>query len=205
MEERMEPAAATGTRKPITRRTEKRLKAMTHPLRRSILRAIIEWGRPVSPKEVADGLRTDLKSVSYHCRELVKYGCIEKVRTEQVRGAVKSFYVATDRHLIDDEEWNDLPHELREGALADFMEPIVSDFTRAAKDGILGEDSLWHITRTPIHALDAQGLEDLLAAHRELYDRVGDIHAESLERLRASEEEPIMVSSNQACFKVRNF
>jgi hypothetical protein len=143
--------------------------------------------------------------VSYHCRELVKYDCIEKVRTEQVRGSVKSYYVPTDRHLIDNEEWDALPAELRQGALADFMQPIVDDFTTAAKDGILGHDSDWHITRTPIHALDAQGLVQLLAAHRDLYERVADIHAASLDRLDESGEEPIKVSSSQACFKVRDF
>ena len=198
-------ATGTAAKMPIARRTEKRLKAMSHPLRRAVFRTFIEWGGEVSPKEVADRMGVDLKSISYHCRELVKYDCIEKVRTEQIRGSVKTYYVPTDRHLIDDEEWGALPVELRQGALVDFMQPIVDDFTSAAKDGILGEDSNWHITRTPIHALDAQGLEELLAAHRDLYDRVADIHTASLERLGQSGEEPIKVSSSQACFKVRDF
>jgi hypothetical protein len=191
--------------KPASRRAENRLKVMSHPLRRAILRFMIEWGKPVSPVEIGRGLDVDLKLVSYHCRELVKFDCIEKVGVEQVRGALKSFYVPTDRHLIDDDEWADLDPSLREGALIDFMEPMVRDFTDAVKDGILGEDALWHITRTPVHAIDQQGLEELLAAHRELYERVAVLQAESLERMGESGEEPVMVSTSQACFKVRTF
>jgi len=192
-------------KRPITRRTEKRLKAMSHPIRRAVFRTVIEWGGEVSPKEIADRLGIDIKKVSYHCRELAKYDCIEKVRTEQVRGASKGYYVPTDRHLIDDGEWDSLPPELRQGALADFMQPAVDDFTAAAKDGILGEDEKWHITRTPIHAMDHQGLDELLTAHRELYERVADIQSASLDRLQASGDEPIKVSSSQMCFKVRDF
>jgi hypothetical protein len=85
------------------------------------------------------------------------------------------------------------------------MQPIVDDFSDAVKDGIPGEDGQWHITRTPIHAVDSQGLDELLAAHMELYERVNAIHSASRERMADSDEAPIKVSSNQACFKVRSF
>jgi hypothetical protein len=53
--------------------------------------------------------------------------------------------------------------------------------------------------------LDARVFEELLAAHRDLYERVADIHTASLGRLEESAEEPMKVSSSQACFKVRDF
>ncbi len=185
--------------------TEKRLQAMRHPIRRLMLRELRDRKRPTAPVELAAEIGVDLKMLSYHVRELVKYGAIEEVASEPVRGAVKHYYVATEQHLIDTDEWNAFDESQKEGALIDFMQPIVDDFSDAVKDGVLGEDGEWHITRTPIHAVDHQGLEELLAAHMELYERVNAIHAASLERMADSDEEPIKVSSNQACFKVRGF
>ena len=184
---------------------EKRLRAMMHPLRRLILRVIRDRKAPTAPVEVAEELGIDLRKVAYHFRELVRYDCIEKVRSEPVRGAMKNYYVATAQHVVETDEWEKVAPSLREGQLADFFQPLVDDFTAAVKDGILGEDAEWHITRTPIHALDSEGLAELLAAHRELWERVDVIQAESLERMRDSGEEPVKVSSNQACFKVRSF
>lgn len=185
--------------------SEKRLRAMTHPLRRLILRVIRDRKVPTAPVEVANELGVELQKVAYHIRELVRYDCVEKVHSEPVRGAVKNYYVATSQHVIETHEWNQVDPSLREGQLADFMQPVVDDFTAAVKDGILGEDEKWHITRTPIHAIDGQGLDELLAAHDQLLKFIDKIHAASLERMRENGEEPIMVSSSQACFKVRNF
>jgi DNA-binding transcriptional ArsR family regulator len=185
--------------------TEKRLQAMSHPIRRLMLRVLRDRKTPTAPVELASEMGVDLKLLSYHVRELVKYGAIEKVASEPVRGALKHYYVATDQHLIDTGEWSAFDESQKEGALIDFMQPLVDDFSDAVKDGILGEDGQWHITRTPIHAVDSQGLEELLAAHMELYERVNAIHAASLERMVGSDATPIKVSSNQACFKVRTF
>ena len=109
------------------------------------------------------------------------------------------------QHLIETEEWDSVDPALREGQLADFFQPTIDDFTTAAKDGILGEDADWHITRTPIHAIDQQGLDELLRAHRKLWKSIDRIQAASLERMRESGEAPVKVSSSQACFKVRSF
>jgi DNA-binding MarR family transcriptional regulator len=189
----------------VTAAGEKRLKAMMHPLRRLILRVIRDRKVPTAPVEVANELGVDLQKVAYHCRELVRYGCIEKVRSEPVRGAIKNYYVATAQHVIETDEWEKVAPSLREGQLADFFQPLVDDFTAAVKDGILGKDADWHITRTPVHAIDQKGLEELLAAHRQLWERIDTIQAASLERMSATDEEPIKVSSSQACFKVRTF
>ena len=140
--------------------TEKRLQAMGHPIRRLMLRVLRDRKAPTAPVELANELGVDLKLLSYHVRELVKYDLIEKVASEPVRGALKHYYVATDRHLIDTGEWGAFDENQKEGALIDFMQPIVDDFSDAVKDGILGEDGQWHITRTPIHAVDSQGLRN---------------------------------------------
>jgi hypothetical protein len=73
------------------------------------------------------------------------------------------------------------------------------------KDGILGEDEKWHITRTPVHAIDGEGLGELLAEHDRLWKRIDEIQAAGLERMRTTGEQPVKVSSSQACFKIRSF
>jgi DNA-binding transcriptional ArsR family regulator len=184
--------------------TERRIKAMSHPLRRKVLQHIRDKGEK-SPVEVSWELAEELHSVSYHVRELLKLDYLERVRTEQVRGAIKSYYVATDQHLVDTAEWEELEPGEKEGMLVDFMQPIVDDFTAATKAGTLGRDGNWVITRTPIHATDEQGFKEMLDAHRELFERVLAIQRESLERMAESGEEPIAVSSGQTCFAMDSF
>lgn len=184
--------------------TNRRIKAMSHPLRREVLQHVRDKGER-SPVEVSWELGADLNSVSYHVRELAKLGYLERVRTEQVRGAVKNFYVATDQHFLDTDEWEELEPGEKEGMLVDFMQPIVDDFTAAVKAGTLGENADWLIMRTPIHATDTQGFEEMRDAHRELFERVLEIQRESLERMAESGEEPVAVSSGQTCFAMKSF
>lgn len=70
--------------------TQNRIKAMFHPLRAEAFRVIRDRG-PLSPAQVARELEGDVKDVSYHVRKLRDYGCLEEVRTQQVRGAVEHF------------------------------------------------------------------------------------------------------------------
>ena len=86
--------------------TENRIKAMSHPLRASILRILTE--RTASPAEMARDLDEDLSNVSYHTKQLVGFECVELVSTRPVRGALEHFYRATERHLIDTEDWETL-------------------------------------------------------------------------------------------------
>ena len=183
---------------------EKRVEAMKHPLRRAILRHLIEKGE-TSPVEISWALDEPLWSVSHHVRRLADLGCIERTKTEQVRGALKSFYVPAERHFVDNDEWDDLDVETKEGLVVDFMEPLVQDFTGSLLAGILARDDSWHITRSPISAMDRQGFEDLLKAHRALFDQVSVIQSESLQRMATSGEKSIAVSSGQACFEVAGF
>ena len=116
------------------------------------------------------------------------------VSEEKVRGAVKHSYRATERHLIDTDEWEDLDPVIREGLLADFMQPSVDDFTASAKSGILGASKSFHITRTPRSGNRSQGLDELLKVHKECFDRCLEVQARAAVRLAKSNEESICVS-----------
>lgn len=70
------------------------LVALRHPLRREILRAMADE-KPVSPREIARGLRRPLSNVSYHVRVLAECAAVSLVRTKPVRGSMQHFYCIT--------------------------------------------------------------------------------------------------------------
>lgn len=184
--------------------TDARRKAMSHPIRRAALRHYVEHG-PKAPVEVSNELGLDLSKVSYHTRTLVQLGCLELVAEQGVRGSIKHFYRATERHLVDKAEFEGLPATEREGVIGDAFQPIIDDVTKAASDGTLGQDGDFHITRIPIRALDRQGYEELLARHMELYEDTSEISRRAIERMAESGEESIAVSSGQTCFVMEGF
>lgn len=74
------------------------LLAVKHPLRRRVLRSVVERGddRSISPKQLADRIGLPLSNVSYHVRVLVDCGAVRLVDTQPVRGSLQHFYCATD-------------------------------------------------------------------------------------------------------------
>jgi DNA-binding transcriptional ArsR family regulator len=68
--------------------------ALGHPMRRQILREMIDSGGEVSPRELAAKLSEQLSALSYHVRVLAECRAVELVRTEQIRGSTQHFYRA---------------------------------------------------------------------------------------------------------------
>ncbi len=66
--------------------------ALGHPMRRRILREMLDSGSDFSPVELAAKLREDLSALSHHVRVLAECDAIELGRTEQIGGATKHFY-----------------------------------------------------------------------------------------------------------------
>src|SRR5215213_1855110 len=126
--------------------TENRIKAMSHPLRASILRILVE--RTASPAEMARELEEELSNVSYHTKQLVGFECAELVSTRPVRGALEHFYRATERHLIDTEEWDELDPLVAEDILCEIMQKSVDDFVVSRRADVIGADKDFHLTRT---------------------------------------------------------
>jgi DNA-binding transcriptional ArsR family regulator len=71
------------------------LLAISHPLRRRILRRLGERGGPTSPIQLADELGGPLGKVAYHVRVLWRLGALSAAGEQQVRGAVEHFYLST--------------------------------------------------------------------------------------------------------------
>jgi hypothetical protein len=68
--------------------------ALAHPLRRCILRHMVEVADEVSPRELAAELNQPLSRLSYHVKVLVQCRAIELVGTDPVRGSTQHFYRA---------------------------------------------------------------------------------------------------------------
>jgi DNA-binding transcriptional ArsR family regulator len=68
--------------------------ALGHPMRRRILREMLETGDELSPRELAGKLSEQLSALSYHVRVLAECKAVELVRTEQIRGSTQHFYRA---------------------------------------------------------------------------------------------------------------
>ena len=57
--------------------------ALSHPLRRRILRAMLERGGESTPGQLATALGEKLSALSYHVRALAECGAIELVEVER--------------------------------------------------------------------------------------------------------------------------
>jgi DNA-binding transcriptional ArsR family regulator len=181
--------------------TENRIRAMSHPLRAAILRILVE--RTASPAEMARELNEELSNVSYHAKQLVEFECAELVSTRPVRGALEHFYRATERHLIDTEEWEELDPVLAEDILCEIMQKVLDDFVASTRAQLIGADKDFHLTRTPL-VLDREGLQEALEAHERARLEILEIEARSAARMLESGEEGTNVSSCHSCFKMPN-
>lgn len=153
-------------------------KALSHPLRQRLLVALD--GRVASPSDLAEELGARLGDVSYHTRQLHIHGCLELVRTERRRGAIKHFYTASIRFELEDEQWRTLPPSARQRMAGEVVSDIWRDVSQASRENRLADDSV-HISRTPLR-LDQQGWDELGALLREVVERAQRLSDESAGR-----------------------
>lgn len=175
---------------------------MSHPTRANALRLLIERGE-MSPKEIAAEIGETISNVSYHCRRLVKLDCAECVREERVpgKGAVQHFYIATDRHLLTDEDWGAMDPIVGRGILEDITDKIFDDYSTSISKGILGGDEKFHLTRTPL-VLDEEGIGEALRNSERWRLEQSEIERRSAERRSETDAPGISVSSSLAFFKM---
>src|SRR3954447_7594361 len=121
---------------------QNRIKAMNHPVRAAVLSILAE--RTSSPAEMARELDEDLSNVSCHTKQLVELECAELVSTRPVRGALEHFYRATERSLIDREEWDDLDPIIAESFLREIMQKALDDFVAAAQARTISNEGAFH-------------------------------------------------------------
>ena len=166
--------------KPATDISDPRVvKALNHPLRVEILRAI-EVNR-ASPVELSRRLDAPLGVVSYHVRVLADLGLIKLVKRTPRRGAVEHHYEAKAPVLLDDNVWKALPKAARRARNAPLLEQAGTADDKAVRSGAFDADSA-HVTLSTV-ALDERGQTELAAELSKVAERVQKISDAAAKRL----------------------
>jgi DNA-binding transcriptional ArsR family regulator len=173
--------AKTKTAETTTGVDPKLVRAIGHPLRLRLLTIFNE--RVASPSDLAAELGEPIGNVSYHTRILARLGCVELVRTKQVRGAVEHYYRAVVRPVFSDEDWAELPMSIRKSLAGAVLAEIADDMGAAASEGGFDRDEV-HLNRTTL-TLDRQGWQELNELLQGIHERALEIQAESAGRLHA--------------------
>jgi DNA-binding MarR family transcriptional regulator len=176
---------------------------MTHQLRAEAFRLIRDKG-PVSPKEVAQELEVEVKDLNYHIRKLEEFGCIEEVFTRKVRSVLEHFYVATELHMIDTDEWEELfeaEPEMAEFIVDDVVQSILDDYTASRRAGVVGTDNEFFIVRNP-HLLDREGVREAIEASEKYENAMVEVAARSAARRGEKETEDLPVCTSIVLFKM---
>src|SRR3954449_1456074 len=157
------------------------VRAIGHPLRLRLLTIFNE--RVASPSDLAAELGEPIGNVSYHTRILARLGCVELVKTKQVRGAVEHYYRAVVRPVFSDDDWAELPLSIRKSLAGAVLTEIADDMGASANAGGFDRDDV-HLSRTPL-TLDGRGWQDLNEALQGVAERALEIQAESAARLQS--------------------
>jgi hypothetical protein len=143
-------------------------------------------------------------NVSYHAKRLVALDCAELVGERKVRGAIEHRYRATERHLVETDEWDELvakSPELAQYLVGEYMQAILDDFTASARARMIGSDENFHLTRTPM-VVDAEGLRNGMEIQERCRLELLENERLSAERRSKNGAEAIHVSSCQGFFEM---
>lgn len=170
---------------------EELAKAIGHPVRALILAEAND--RVMSPSQFARRHDFDLSGVSYHFRELEKYGCLEEVATVPVRGANQHFFKATRGALFDGKAWDQLPETVRNRwsgkTVTHLLEAITDAMQRETFDERKDRALAWNK-----ETLDEQGWQEIANIFRDAtYKTMKEAEA-AKRRVDAGETEPIQAS-----------
>lgn len=168
--------------------------ALRHPIRVRILEVVNE--RDMSPKQfVNEGLAPDktpeaLSHVSYHFRELAKYGCLHVVRKIQRRGAVEHIYRGRARAYFSDAEWAKLSGEQRHEISTTMLQGMFARAEGAMLSGTFDSRSNRHLTWVAMD-LDERGWGELTETLANAFSAVEQIRHDAAKRLNEEDQQGI--------------
>lgn len=156
--------------------TTRMAKALSHPLRASILIRLNE--RAASPVQLSRMLDAPVARVAYHVKLLEELDCIELVELRPVRGSVEHIYKATRRVLFEDEDWQALPENARRGMSAEWFRNSFRSIARSMETGEFEKRRDTHFSYTPLE-LDEAGWRHVTERLMEVVKEALDITAEA--------------------------
>jgi hypothetical protein len=176
-----------------------RHKALAHPLRREIM-AFLITNSSGSPSQMHKKLDASLSDISYHCRQLVRYGAADLAETRPVkRGSPERIYVPALRPLLTTEEVEELSVPERQEFGGQCVELVIEDLRRGFSCGAFAKRADWVAVRNHLE-LDKQGHQRLIREHEQFLERSFEIQAESDARRVESGEPTTRVANSQLCF-----
>ncbi|HET7122197.1 MAG TPA: hypothetical protein VFI17_13220 [Solirubrobacterales bacterium] len=137
-------------------------RAMAHPTRIGILMSMNAPRRRLSPRMYADETGERLANSSYHFRELEKFGCIELVGTQPVRGATEHFYEPSKRAMAWTKAWKALPDWIKQNLSATALRGLVEAVGEAIDAGTFEAREDAHLSFDAIR-VDEQAWRELTA------------------------------------------
>lgn len=166
-------------------------KAIGHPMRAQILAEANE--RILSPSQFAKRHEQDVSAVSYHFRQLEKYGCLEEIASVPVRGAHQHFFKATRRALFDGKAWENLPETVKNKVSGKTITHLLEAISQAMLDETFDErdDRALAWDKVPV---DEQGWKNIADIFREAIYKTMFEAERAQARLEASGGEPILAS-----------
>src|SRR4051812_47708115 len=162
------------------------IKALTHPLRVQILRALEE--RTASPSELADEIGAPLGNVSYHVRQLHALGLIKLVKKTPRRGAIEHHYKALVQPPMTDEAWAGQPGLVKESVVGASLGQLGEAVSAAAAGGGFSRPEA-QLVREEVE-LDEKGFQDIAKELSRSLERVAKIRDDSARRLAKSGVDP---------------
>jgi predicted ArsR family transcriptional regulator len=156
------------------------IEALGHPVREHILAVLNE--RIASASEIGEELGADVSSFYHHVEELEKFGCIERVKSEQRRGRREHFFQAKRTVFFSDEDWRQIPATMRADLVARFIQAIIDDVTVALRSGTLTRRGDEHVSWTPAD-FDEAGWAEATELMTQTLGRLTTIQKESAARL----------------------
>lgn len=152
-----------------------------------------EW----SPKMLAKELGMGLSKVSYHVKELSKYGMIELSRVEARRGANEHFYRATRRVILPEGMAAALPKSARSVALAKVLSMAEKDLKESLEAGTFDDRPDHHASWSPFQ-FDDQSRRRIHAKLDEVLELAVEEEDASLKR--AAEEGSELIPTTLVMF-----
>jgi Helix-turn-helix domain len=159
-------------------------RAMGHPLRATLLAKL-----NTSPAAASDldqefkeaGEPVPLSNISYHVRELWRWGLIEVVSTEPVRGATKTVYRGITKMQLSDDSFKAMSAESQDGIVIEAVKEAYDRIKAAIEGGTFAKNENSHII-TAIPSVDKQGFDEIADLIAETYGRIDDIAAAAVNR-----------------------
>jgi DNA-binding transcriptional ArsR family regulator len=160
---------------------------VSHPLRARCLALLAETA--LSPKEIADELEAELDDVSYHVRTLKRFGAVELVAQEPVRGAVRHVYRAVKRPMASGGGYARLPAAKRQDFSRWILELSLAEAAIALDTGTFATRRDHHVSRLPV-CVDEQGWRDIASIYDRALGEARDAAAASAERMSRDPSRP---------------